>query len=112
MPLPPRIQRRRTRGWRKPPGAVYVGRPSRWGNPFVVGQDGTAAACVAQFRARYEHDAAYRAAVRRELAGKGLACYCRLDAPCHAEVLLEWANPGPRAAPGADGGGGCETWGR
>jgi len=34
---PKRIQRQRTKGWRMPPGAVYVGRPSRWGNPFIVG---------------------------------------------------------------------------
>lgn len=36
MAMPERIQRRRTRGWRMPQGAVYVGRPSRWGNPFGV----------------------------------------------------------------------------
>jgi hypothetical protein len=35
---PVRIQRRRVKGWRMPEGAVYVGRPSRWGNPFVVGE--------------------------------------------------------------------------
>lgn len=35
---PIRIQRRRIKGWRKPEGAVYVGRGSRWGNPFIVGQ--------------------------------------------------------------------------
>ncbi len=31
---PKRIQRKRTKGWRMPDGAVFVGRPSRWGNPF------------------------------------------------------------------------------
>jgi len=36
-PRPQRIQLRRTRGWRKPEGAVVVARPTRWGNPFVVG---------------------------------------------------------------------------
>lgn len=35
--MPERIQLKRTRGWRKPPGAVVVSRPSRWGNPFRVG---------------------------------------------------------------------------
>lgn len=35
--MPERIQRRRTRGWRMPEGAKYVGRPSKWANPFVVG---------------------------------------------------------------------------
>jgi len=36
--MPKRIQRKRTKGWRMPDGAVYVGRGTRWGNPFVVGQ--------------------------------------------------------------------------
>lgn len=34
---PQRIQLRRTKGWRKPPGAVVVSRPSKWGNPFALG---------------------------------------------------------------------------
>lgn len=33
---PQRIQRKRTKGWRMPPGSLYVGRPSRWGNPFRI----------------------------------------------------------------------------
>ncbi|MCU1591575.1 MAG: hypothetical protein JWP11_2831 [Frankiales bacterium] len=36
MSTPQRIQRRRTAGWKMPEGAVYVGRPTRWGNPFTV----------------------------------------------------------------------------
>jgi len=36
--MPKRIQRRRTKGWRMPEGAVYVGRPTKWRNPFVVGE--------------------------------------------------------------------------
>ena len=38
MTEPQRIQRQRTKGWRMPEGAVYVGRPGRWGNPFLIGQ--------------------------------------------------------------------------
>lgn len=34
-----RIQRQRTKGWRMPPGAIYVGRPTKWGNPWPVGGD-------------------------------------------------------------------------
>lgn len=41
-----RIQCKRTRGWRKPAGAVYVGRPSRWGNPFPVDHEGTQMHCL------------------------------------------------------------------
>lgn len=36
MTTPSRIQRRRTKGWRAPAGAIYVGRGSRWGNPFAL----------------------------------------------------------------------------
>lgn len=78
-----------------PAHTVSVGRPSRWGNPYVVGRDGTAAECVALFIERYAHDADYRVRVRRALAGKNLACWCPLGDSCHAEVLLVWANTPP-----------------
>jgi len=32
--MPERIQLSRQKGWRKPPGAILVSRPSKWGNPF------------------------------------------------------------------------------
>ena len=91
--MPPRIQRRRTKGWRKPAGAVYVGRvkkdhPSKWGNRYEVGRDGTAEECVQLFEARYQDDTTYQAAVRAALRGKPLMCWCKPGAPCHADVLL------------------------
>jgi hypothetical protein len=89
---PQRLQRQRTRGWRKPVNAVYVGRPSRWGNPYRVGRDGTAAACVALFRARYAQNVRYRQEVQATLAGHDVLCWCAPGAPCHADVLLQWAN--------------------
>jgi hypothetical protein len=105
---PKRIQRRRAKGWRLPEGAVCVDRSTRYGNPFVVGRDGSAEECIAYYRAlasgficvscprvslQAQEDA--RAAMldaKRELKGKDLACWCRLDRPCHADVLLEIAN--------------------
>lgn len=153
---PQRIQLRRTKGWRKPEGAVVVARPSKWGNPFPV--DGTwitwtaiaigfradkvgrRRAAVALYRAwitagslrlrefdpiagdEYDggalefndgsvvsladHAAGIAAGAARvaeqpqvpprpnvaELRGKDLACWCPLDQPCHADVLLELAN--------------------
>jgi hypothetical protein len=39
-PHPLRIQRKRTKGYKMPEGSIYVGRPTKWGNPFVVDQDG------------------------------------------------------------------------
>lgn len=92
--VPERIQLRRSKGWRKPPGAVVVSRPSRWGNPFRVGIDGDRAACVDAYRrALLAGELAVTAAdVRRELAGRDLACWCPPGAPCHGDVLLELAN--------------------
>jgi Domain of unknown function (DUF4326) len=117
-----RIQRRRIRGWRMPPGAVYVGRPSKWGNPYrairgtVYGPaggprvDGELVAysthapahhAVTTAVADYRRDIDLRSRselttdlIRRELAARDLVCWCPLDQPCHADVLLEIANPG------------------
>ncbi|MGU3585851.1 DUF4326 domain-containing protein [Rhodococcus sp. C26F] len=139
---PKRIQRRRTKGWRMPAGAVYVGRGSLWGNPFVLGEaqvrmpalDGsdweiedrlhktsgerhafhhsdysitwhqvenaTAEQCVEMYReyitgqtGRLDYRHRNRTAeIREHLAGLDLACWCPLDQPCHADILLKIAN--------------------
>lgn len=99
---PKRIQRRRTKGWRMPKGAVYVGRQGAlcgWGNPFIVatesnGGNMTAQETVDQFRKALLEGRLQVSVrkVREELAGKDLACWCPLDQPCHADVLLELAN--------------------
>jgi len=120
---PFRVQRKRTKGWKMPPNTVYVGRGTKFGNPFRVGKDGTAAECVSLYRRGMEAAAAswfggpasffsdenddlYHAWESRtphlhcigielaivELSGKNLACWCPLDQPCHADVLLQLAN--------------------
>lgn len=83
-----RVQLRRAKGWRKPEGAVVVNRATKWGNPFKVGVDGTLEECVEKFR-RWLPTSGLNP---RELRGKDLACFCPLDGPCHADVLLEAAN--------------------
>jgi len=76
---------------RKPaPGRIYVGRPSKWGNPFVIGRDGTRLEVIAKYRAWIAQQPALLAALG-ELRGKDLVCWCAPD-PCHAEVLIELAN--------------------
>lgn len=89
--LPQRIQRRRTAGWRMPAEAVYVGRPTRWGNPFNWQEMGAAEA-VRQFRAYIESRPALLQEAAQTLAGRPLACWCPLDQPCHADILLELVN--------------------
>lgn len=87
---PRRIQRKRTKGWRMPPDAVYVGRPTKWGNPFVKRPGETNADVVAAYENNL--DPATMAAARRELLGHDLACWCAEGQPCHADVLLRLAN--------------------
>jgi hypothetical protein len=98
---PHRVQLSRKKGWRMPANTVSVARPTQYGNQNIVGVDGTAEECVAKFRADMLeglnqpegslHRALYRSAIGK-LRGKNLACWCALDAPCHADVLLELAN--------------------
>lgn len=74
-----------------PSGAVYIGRPSKWGNPFVIGRDGDRDEVIAKYRAWLLARPALMADVRRELAGKNLVCFCSPKA-CHGDVLVEVAN--------------------
>ena len=88
---PRRVQLSRKRGWRKPPGAVVVSRPTRWGNPFPMSEYGLEEA-VARFRQYLADHPELVEAARRELAGKDLACWCKPGALCHADIWLEVAN--------------------
>lgn len=118
--MPKRIQRQRTKGWRMPPYTIYVGRPTQWGNPFKAAAGDEPGRVVAAFRALMTgNDKWFRThsgyswtagliysmtemcgetmAERSEkllapLRGMDLACWCQLDKPCHADVLLELAN--------------------
>jgi len=128
---PKRIQRKRTRGWRMPPNTVYVGRPTKWGNPFYIGhyfmRGDPCPESAGAFRMIWCHGPASDPRMTRiesreqaiewfrwlcearpfaeadlaEIRGKDLACWCPLDQLCHADVLLELANPLPDAEGGA-----------
>jgi hypothetical protein len=71
-------------------GAVYVGRPSKWGNPFKIGKDGNRDEVISMFR-DFGRATKLRQQAKAELRGKNLVCWCAPE-PCHADVLLEWAN--------------------
>jgi len=107
--MPKRIQRKRTKGWKMPPNTVYVGRPTKWGNPYpisrLLSRDGAIVLFELLFgiepsepldnRQKFFRSRGEKypvADVRRELRGKNLACWCREDQLCHADVLLEIAN--------------------
>lgn len=84
-----RIQYRR--GQKLPRGAKLVARPSRWGNPFRVDVYGRLVA-IGMYRQMLEDMST--AQIQQYLAplqdATALACYCPLDEPCHADVLIEY----------------------
>lgn len=111
--MPERIQRKRTRGWRMPDGAVYVGRGTRWGNPFIIGEPinrdsdlwpyiaqqfpgGTAGFQSVKPLLRETVAVAHgwwfieqphlMLAVAEELGGRDLACWCPLPAPGEEDI--------------------------
>ena len=117
MSAPKRIQMRRTKGWRKPEGAIVVARPSKWGNWYRVTQANGAwwigfksdpriaargdradavSLAVRWFRNDLETAESHHPGVLAHdlapLRGHDLACWCPLYQPCHADVLLELAN--------------------
>jgi len=127
--MPERIQRKRSKGWRMPENTVYVGRPSKWGNPYHIGEnytdevfedgklveilswDNIEAKTAVEFfeEAIVKKYPAVKISVSEivaELRGKDLACWCPLDKPCHADVLLRLANNAcTRPASAVDTGG-------
>lgn len=114
---PIRVQRKRTKGWKMPENTVYVGRPTIFGNPFKVGEtyklgeDGYIIASGSALQYVFGdtikvRDNAHAVELFKnwiakhplpqyllnDIEGQNLACFCPLDKPCHADVLLELAN--------------------
>lgn len=109
---PIRIQRSRKHKQVIPNGLpiVYVGRPSKWGNPFKVGEaiwnpkSETVALitpknieeCVELFKIYMEkglkEKETWMSKDLHELESKNLSCWCKVGAKCHADILLELAN--------------------
>lgn len=94
---PIRIQRKRTKSWKMPLNTVYVGRPSKWGNPYKIGSGygsywaTTPRQAVISFR-KFINARWLKKMIKDELKNKNLACWCPLDQKCHADILLKIAN--------------------
>ena len=100
---PRRIELSRKKGWRLAPNTVDVSRPTKWGNPWQVRKgplrkltdDASPAEAVEAFKMMLAEGITppfALANIREELAGKNLACWCKIGTPCHADVLLRLAN--------------------
>lgn len=113
MNKPVRIQRSRQHKQVSPNGLpiIYVGRPSKWGNPFKIGDKISAKDIgnesplpIKILQTPFQVVLAYRfwvdntpagARLKKdvsELKGKNLACWCKIGEPCHADILLKLAN--------------------
>lgn len=106
--MPKRVQWQRIRGSGMPPDTVYVGRPGKWGNPFhisghlsrdsavflfgLIFDQGDLSDMSSQEKISWPRGKAYPKGDIDKLRGKNLACWCRLDQACHADILLEVAN--------------------
>lgn len=71
---------------------VYIGRPSKWGNPFSIGKDGTRAEVIQKYREWIATQPLMNEL--DELRGKKLGCWCKPSA-CHGDVLVELLNQSP-----------------
>jgi hypothetical protein len=69
---------------------VYIGRPSKWGNPFVIGKDGTRADVISKYHTWLQTQPELLVALS-ELKDKILGCWCS-PLPCHGDVLASLAD--------------------
>ena len=101
-----RVQRKRTKGYRMAINTKYVGRPTKWGNPFRVADLGAEEAvkrykeCLLNNAMCYTYFDEIEASIQfdrfkwmsenlEQLRGFDLACFCSLSSQCHADVLIE-----------------------
>ena len=69
---------------------VYIGRPSLWGNPYVIGRDGSRDEVIAKYVVWLESKPELIEQAKAELKGKILGCWCKPQA-CHGDVLAKIA---------------------
>ena len=70
---------------------VYIGRPGRFGNPFMLGYDGNRKQVIKKFETWIKEQPELLKAVKKELKGKSFICWCAPQ-PCHGDVLMRIAN--------------------
>lgn len=71
---------------------IYIGRPSKWGNPYVIGKDGTRKEVIEKYKLWVKSQPELLDSIK-ELKGKRLGCWCYPKA-CHGDVLADLANEG------------------
>jgi hypothetical protein len=74
-----------------PKDAVFTGRPSEYGNPYIIGVHGNRSQVIAQHKAHLDSHPELVAKIKCELKGRHLACFCK-PKDCHGDYLLAIAN--------------------
>jgi hypothetical protein len=74
-----------------PADAIYIGRGSPYGNPFVIGKDGSRDDVCDKYSALVEGNEKLKSLIKRELRGKHLVCFCKPQR-CHGDYILNIAN--------------------
>ena len=85
--------------WKKNPNAVYVGRPTIWGNPFKVGKkqgEYSLEESLFLYRQWLKEMRKTDPLFLEVLRGKDLVCFCKLDQPCHADIIIELLKEKPK----------------
>lgn len=77
---------------------IFIGRPSKFGNPFIVGKDGSREEVLQKFETYFQVNEELKKAVLSELKGKTLVCYCKPLA-CHGDIYAEYCE-GPEQKQG------------
>ena len=73
-------------------GEVYIGRGTKWGNPYVIGADGDRTTVIKKYKRWLFMEATWLVfEARAELRNRSLVCWCAPE-PCHGDVLNHIAN--------------------
>ena len=70
---------------------VYIGRPSKFGNPYSIGKDGSRSQVIKKYKEYLLSNPKLLEDCKKELKGKVLGCWCK-PYPCHGDILAEIAN--------------------
>ena len=84
-----RVQRKRCARWQMPPNTIYVGRPTKFGNPWKMESEEARDEVIRYYELYLKKTLEENPRFLDELKGKDLACWCPLDKPCHVDVILK-----------------------
>lgn len=74
-----------------PEDSILIDRTTEWGNPFIIGKDGTREQVIFKFKQFVDNSPNFQIRIKESLKNKNLVCSCK-PLPCHGDILLQIAN--------------------